>query len=165
MSDASDSTGAPVRWHTREDSGLRLDRELCWWHDGVRVEHPNIIEAFNRGVQVQPDGRVKLVFGNDWCFVAVDDCQFGITTVDAVPAEGRFSIRLSDRTAEWLEVKTLELGDDGVLVATVKNGAARARFFRDAQFQLMSHAEAESDPLTFRIGSTVVPTELSLPRA
>ena len=53
----------PARWHTREDSGIRLDRQFRWWHDGELIEHPNIIEAFNKGVRVGDDGRVTLHFG------------------------------------------------------------------------------------------------------
>ena len=30
----------PRRWHTREDSGLVLDRQLAWFHDGERIAHP-----------------------------------------------------------------------------------------------------------------------------
>ena len=29
-------------------------------HDGERIEHPNIIEAFNKGVRIEPDGKVTL---------------------------------------------------------------------------------------------------------
>ena len=43
------------RWHTREDSGLRIDRQGQWWHDDEKIEHPNIIEAFNRGLRVMED--------------------------------------------------------------------------------------------------------------
>ena len=46
---------ATVRWHTREDSGLRLDREQRWFHDDERIEHPKVIEAFNRGLRVEDD--------------------------------------------------------------------------------------------------------------
>ena len=49
--------GLPKRWHTREDSGLVLDRELNWVHDGERITHPRIIEAFNAGLVPTDDGR------------------------------------------------------------------------------------------------------------
>ena len=42
--------GPPKKLHTREQSGIRLDRQLRWWHDDEPVEHPKIIEAFNRGL-------------------------------------------------------------------------------------------------------------------
>jgi hypothetical protein len=127
------------KWHTREDSGLELDEQLVWWHDGERVEHPKVIEAFNRGLRALEDGRYKLEFGNDWCFVKVHGPAFGVVAVD-VSDEG-LSVRLSDRTAELLDPSTLSVNAEGVLFARVKNGLATARFSRDAQFQLGDLAE------------------------
>lgn len=149
----------PRRWHTREDSGIRLDRELRWWHDGERIEHPNIIEAFNRGVRIGDDGRVTLHFGNDWCFIEVEDAAFLVLAVDVSEGE-RLSVRLSDRTAEWLDVGALGLDDDGVLFTRVKEGRAKARFSRDAQFQLAQHLEREGDRVQLRVGSRLEPTRL-----
>lgn len=126
---------SPRRWHTREDSGLRLDRQLRWFHDGEVIDHPNIIEAFNRGLRVEDDGRVTLHFGPDWCFIEVEDCAFGVVAVDVSEGD-RLSVRLSDRTAEWLDLASLAVGEDGVLTARVKGGKAKARFSRDAQVQL-----------------------------
>lgn len=150
----------PKKWHTREDSGLRIDRQFNWWHDDERIEHPNIIEAFNQGLRVEPDGRITLHFGNDWCFVVVEDAPFRVVAVDTA-ADGRVSVRLSDRTAEWLDVKTLELDDDGVLSTRVKGGAAKARFGRDAQFQLAQLLEVEGGVVRLRTGERVEPTPLS----
>lgn len=129
--------GAPIgkRWHTREDSGIRLDRDLRWWHDDEPVEHPNIIEAFNRGLVPTEDGKFKLVFGNDWCFVQVEDAAYAVVALDDMEGGG-LSVRLSDRTAEALDPATLELDDQGVVTCKVKRGRARARFSRDAQFAL-----------------------------
>lgn len=154
---------APGRWHTREDSGLRIDRQGRWWHDDERIEHPNIIEAFNRGLRVQPDGRVQLHFGNDWCFVVVDDCAFQVVAVDEAEGE-RLSLRLSDRTAELLDVSTLVLDDEGVLVTRVKAGLARARFTRDAQFQLAERFIEHEGRLSLRVGSSTWPTPLTSPK-
>ena len=126
---------APRRWHTREDSGLRLDRRLRWLHDGEVIDHPNVIEAFNRGVRVEDEGRLTLHFGPDWCFIEVEDCAFGVVAVDVSEGD-RLSVRLSDRTAEWLDTATLALDDEGVLTVRVKGGRAKARFSRDAQVQL-----------------------------
>jgi hypothetical protein len=65
----------------------------------------------------------------------VEDAAYEVRTVDVTPDE-RVSVRLSDRTAEALEPHTLTVGPDGVLQCKVKAGRARARFSRDAQYQL-----------------------------
>ncbi len=150
------------RWHTREDSGLVLDRNVDWFHDGERIEHPNIVEAFNRGLTVTPEGQYRLDFGNDWCFVRVEGAAFKVVAVDA-SADERLSVRLSDRSAEWLDAQSLTVGADGVLEVAVKNGLARARFTREAQFQLAEHLvgpEVGQGNLSLQVGARTWPTSL-----
>ncbi|MBL9038684.1 MAG: DUF1285 domain-containing protein [Archangium sp.] len=147
------------RWHTREDSGIALDRDVAWFHDGERIEHPNIIEAFNRGLRVDDDGRYRLEFGNDWCFVTVARAAFRVVAVDVSEGD-RLSLRLSDRTAEWLDPATLQL-DGEVLEAKVKQGRAWARFSRDAQVQLAEFLEPAADRMVLHVGAHQWPTPLS----
>jgi len=126
--------GLPKRWHTREDSGLVLDRELNWIHDGERITHPKIIEAFNQGLVPTDDGRFQLRIGNDWAYVTVEGAAYRVNAIDT--DDTRVYLRLSDRTGEALDPATLRLGEDGVLTARVKGGRAEARFSRDAQYAL-----------------------------
>lgn len=140
-------------WHTREQSGISLDAALRWWHDGERVEHPRIIEAFNRGLSVTDDGRFKLELGGDWCFVTVAGPAFGVVAVDQGDGE-RLSLRLSDRTAEWLDPKTLSLGEGDALFARVKAHRATARFSRPAQVQLGEYLEAKDGALFLHVGQS-----------
>jgi hypothetical protein len=147
------------KWHTREDSGIRLDRQLRWWHDDERVEHPRIIEAFNQGLKVTEDRRFKLEIGNDWCFVAVEDAAFEVLAID-VSEGSRLSARLSDRTAEWLDVASLGVDAEGVLTVAVKGGLAKARFSRDAQFSLGAMLEPEENRVVVRVGEKRWPTHL-----
>jgi uncharacterized protein len=140
-----------VRWHTREDSGLRLDRHLRWWHDDEPVEHPKVIEAFNRGLKPTDDGRYRLDFGNDWCFVQVEQAAYGVLALD-VSQSGVPSVRLTDRTAEALDVSTLSFDAEGVLLAKVKGGRALARFSRDAQFELGCRVEQKGGGHVLKLG-------------
>jgi hypothetical protein len=146
---------SPKRWHTREDSGLRLDRELRWWHDGEPIEHRKIVEAFNAGLRPSVDGRFELHLGNDWCFVEVEDAAYGVTGVEATEAEIRLS--LSDRTQEALVPETLSADTQGVLECRVKGGLAKARFSRDAQFALGERLEHTGDGWQLRLGETLTP--------
>lgn len=140
------------RWHTREDSGLKLDRQVRWWHDDELVEHPNIIEAFNQGLRVMDDGRYQLHFGADWCFVTVEGCAFTVVALDVSEGD-RPSVRLSDRTAEWLDVGSLALDADGAVTCSVKEGRARARFSRAAQQQLGEQLVEDAGRLALQVGA------------
>lgn len=147
------------RWHTREQSGLRLDRRQRWFHDGEPIENPNIIEAFNRGLSVREDGAVVLTFGGDWALVEVEGCPFAVVAVDRGEGE-RLSVRLSDRTAEWLDAETLAEDDEGALTVAVKAGRARARLTRDAQFQLEPWLAEDAGRVVLRVGEKTWPTGL-----
>lgn len=129
-----DAPPPATRWHTREDSGIRLDRHLRWWHDDAPVEHPKIVEAFNRGLTLTEDGGYQLRFGNDWCIVEVEDAAFEVRTLEPTPAGVLLS--LSDRTEELLDVSTMGVGFDGAFTCRVKAGRARARFSRPAHIEL-----------------------------
>ncbi len=148
------------RWHTREDSGIRLDAQLRWWHDDAPIEHPKIIEVFNASLVLDEAGRYQLQVGKDWCYVQVEDAAYAVRTVDLNP-DGRVSVRLSDRTAEALDPSTLSLEPDGVLSCRVKQGRAKARFSRDAQYQLGELLEEGTDG-TLYLGTGPHRTALAL---
>lgn len=138
----SDNQPIGKRWHTREDSGLRIDRALRWWHDDEPIEHPKIIELFNQGLVPTGDGRFQLKVGADWCFVQVEDAAYAVVAVDHLPERGWY-LRLSDRTGEPLDTASLAIDSEGVLTCAVKSGQAKARFSRDAQFALGEHLEQD----------------------
>jgi len=126
--------GKEKRWHTREDSGLLLDRNLRWLHDGEPILHPRIVALFEESLVPTDDGRFRLEVGSDWAYVTVEDAAYRVTGVDVDGS--RVLLRLSDRTGEPLDPASLQLGPDGVLSARVKGGRAKARFSRAAQVTL-----------------------------
>ena len=153
------------RWHTREDSGIRLDARLRWWHDDEPIVHPRIIELFNSSLVLDDTGRYQLQIGADWCYVQVDGAAYEVRTVDVTPEE-RVSVRLSDRSAEALEPSTLDVDAEGVVTCRVKGGRARARFSRDAQYQLGELLEQDAEGrLLLRAGARplVLPESFVVP--
>lgn len=122
------------RHHSREDSGLVLDRDLVWWHDGQRIEHPRITELFNRSLSPSGDGRFVLTIGSDYCYVAVEDAAYEVRAITA--SEAAIEVTLSDGTVERLDVDSLRVDSSGLLRCHVKTGKAKARFGRQAQVEL-----------------------------
>ncbi|MGO9831141.1 MAG: DUF1285 domain-containing protein [Myxococcaceae bacterium] len=151
---------APPRWHTREDSGLVLDRELRWFHDGQPVVHPRIVELFNESLVPTEDGRFLLRIGSDWAYVTVEDAAYRVTGLDAT--ETQVFLRLSDRTGEALDPTTLALEPDGVLSARVKSGRAKARFSRQAQVALGALLEESAEGLALGLPGGPLPVPLPL---
>lgn len=156
-----DEAAPAKRWHTREDSGLVLDRELRWFHDGEPVLHPRIVELFNDSLVPTEDGRFQLRIGTDWAYVTVEDAAYRVTGLDA--GETAVFLRLSDKTGEALEPGTLALGPDGVLTARVKAGRAKARFSRQAQVALGALLEESPEGLTLALKSARL--SVPLPKA
>jgi len=149
----------PPRWHTREDSGLCLDRELRWLHDGAPIAHPRIVELFNESLVPTDDGRFQLQVGKDWAYVTVEDAAYRVTALDAT--DRQVFLRLSDKTGEALDPSTLTLEADGVLSARVKGGRAKARFSRQAQVALGALLEESEEGVALRLAAG--PVRLPLP--
>lgn len=56
--------GPPVdRWNPSHcgHSGMRIDREGRWWHDGRRIEREALVRLFASVLRREPDGRHVLV--------------------------------------------------------------------------------------------------------
>ena len=119
--------------HTRVHSGIRLDPEGRFWHDGEEVLHPAIARAWHRGLDRAPDGRYLIRFGDDWAFVTIDDAPVVVRRV--LLAGDDVSLWLSNDDREPLRPETLNRSVEGVLYCRTR-GDHRARFSRQAQADL-----------------------------
>jgi hypothetical protein len=99
-------------------SGIRLDRDGRFWHEGAEVTHRGLRAAFFRWLDRNPDGRwVLRLDERRFVYLDVDDAPFVIATLRW---EGdRAFVRLSDDSEEALDCGSLRL-DGGVAYATVK---------------------------------------------
>ncbi|MBS2030036.1 MAG: DUF1285 domain-containing protein [Deltaproteobacteria bacterium] len=146
---------AEKRWHTREDSGIRLDAEGQFWHDDEPIENANVSRAFHRGLKRAPDGKWIVTFGWDWAYIQVDDAPYqvlGISLGDPI------QLRLDDETEEPLDPATLRASAEGVLYARVKHGGD-ARLSRAAQGQLAPLLHERDGKLLLKLGEREFPVE------
>jgi hypothetical protein len=117
------------------ESGIVLDREGRFWHQGKLVEHPAMARAFHGWVARHPDdGRYILDNGFDWSYLEVQDVPFFVRSFGIV--DGEPVVELSDGTREVLDPRTLRVGPRDALYADVKGGAMPARFMPQAQAAL-----------------------------
>ena len=137
------------RWHTREDSGIRLDAEGRFWHDGEPISNANVARAFHRGLKRFHDGRFIVTFGWDHAFIQVDDAPYQVLGL----APGSvITLRLDDETEEPLDPASLCASPEGVVYARVKQGSAETRFSRAAQGQLAAFLVERDGQLWFESG-------------
>jgi hypothetical protein len=111
-------------------SGLRLDADGRFWHEGEQVTHHGLRAALFRWLDRNPDGRwVLRLDERRFVFLDVDDAPFVITSLRF---DGpRIWVHLIDDTEEELAYESLRLRD-GVAYATVKGGRFPARLSRAA---------------------------------
>jgi hypothetical protein len=112
-------------------SGIRIDREGRFIHDGEEVRHEGLRRALFRWLDAEPDGRVVL---------RLDERRFAYVDVDDTPLVARAArldgervwLALSDGAEETLDPATLTVDEAGVLRARVRGGRLAARLATDA---------------------------------
>jgi len=127
-----------------------LRRDGSFWHEGVRVTHARLHQAFLAGVRWAENERTFVVqLGRYRGWLEVEDTAFFVTAYDATTGE----VELSDRTRERLDAATLVVDADEVMRCTVK-GRFAARFTRGAQAHLLDALEFEGERIVLRSGET-----------
>jgi hypothetical protein len=107
-------------------SGIRIDREGRFVHEGAEVQHEGLRRALFRWLDAEPDGRVVLrLDARRFAYVDVDDTP--LVARAARLEGGRVLLALSDGSEEPLEPTTLTVDEAGVLRARVRGGKLEAR--------------------------------------
>lgn len=105
-------------------SGLRLDENGRWWHEGQEVEHPRLKAAFHRWLDRLDDGRYILRLDQDrYVYVSVDDAPYIVRslTIEKVSSVAEsIVLRLSDQSDEALDPATLCVRPSGAVYCRVK---------------------------------------------
>ncbi|MFL5397716.1 MAG: hypothetical protein ACJ79P_07435, partial [Myxococcales bacterium] len=83
----------------RESSGLRLDREGRFFHQGTPIEHTRTVATLHAGLHRAEDGRWATRIGRDWAYVDVEDAGRFVRRIET--AEDRLRAQLA--TGEWVE--------------------------------------------------------------
>jgi hypothetical protein len=94
------------QWHPPHcgDSGMRIDREGRWFHEGREIRRPALVSLFARLLRREPDGRHVLVTPVEMLDIAVEDAPL---VVIALTSEGegrdrRLRFRIG-ATGAWVE--------------------------------------------------------------
>lgn len=118
---------------------IKLDARGKWTHEGLDFENPRIIKLFSKSIARTEGGTWVLDVPPFTYPIEVEDTPYfveHITHTDDV-----ITLSLSDDTEEQLDVKTLDYASGGRLYCEVKKGAFRARFKRQAYYNLVELAQ------------------------
>jgi hypothetical protein len=111
-------------------SGIRIDREGRFIHEGAEVRHEGLRRALFRWLDAEPDGRIVLrLDARRFAYVDVEDTPLvaRAARVDGTAGEERVLLALSDGSEEALDPATLTIDEGGVLRARVRAGQLAAR--------------------------------------
>jgi hypothetical protein len=119
-------------------SGIRVDREGRFIHEGEEVRHEGLKAALFRWLdRLPPDDPAARGRGY---ILRLDERRYAYLEVDDTPLVARAArvdgdriwLSLSDGAEEALDPATLTVGDDGVLRAWVRGGRIEARLASSA---------------------------------
>jgi uncharacterized protein len=128
-------------------SGMRIDREGRWWHDGSLIKRPALVRLFSTVLRREPDGRHVLVTPAEKLDIEV---EFAALRVVAMSVEGerqaqKIAVQLNSGEALVLGPDhPLTMRDELPLVA-VRSGL-EASFERPVYYELAERALASDPP-------------------
>lgn len=115
-------------------SGIRVDREGRFIHEGAEVTHAGLRQALFRWLDRLPPPDDRYVLRLDarrFAYLDVDDTPLVARAARIDPA-GTLWLSLSDGAEEALDPQTLTVDGDGVLRAWVRGGRLEARLTTSA---------------------------------
>jgi uncharacterized protein len=115
-------------------SGIRVDREGHFVHEGAFVTHEGLKRALFRWLDrlPPPDGRYILRLDERrFAYLDVDDTPL-VARAARVEADGSVMLALSDGAEERLDPATLTVDGAGILRAWVRGGRLEARLASSA---------------------------------
>ncbi len=125
-------------------TGIRLDREGRFWHEGAVVTHRGFQRALLRWLDRLDDGRPILRLDEKrYAYVDVDDAE--LLAVSARWDGDRAILALNDETEEELDYPSLTVGAENALYCRVRNGRLTARITTPAYYVLAERIEETPD--------------------
>ena len=129
MSDAADHAALIEKLRR---SGIRVDREGRFVHEGAEVTHEGLRRALFRWLDREEDGRYVLRLDERrFAYLDVDDTPL-VARAARVDSNGTVQLALSDGAEEALDPETLTVDGAGVLRAWVRGGRLEARLATSA---------------------------------
>ena len=126
----------------RRNSGIRLDGEGRWVHEGDVIRNQRLCQLFDESFRVDEAGEVRLELGDEWCFVKAEETAYFVRRARD-DGDGGVILALNDGSDEPLDPATLMSLGDGALYCRVKGGRYPARLLRAAYHHVIHHLDVD----------------------
>jgi hypothetical protein len=121
-------------------TGIRLDRNGVFWHEGQPVTHERFQKTLLKWLDRLDDGRAILRLDEKrYAYVDVDDAD--LLALSARWEGDRAFLKLNDDSEEELAYDTLEQDESSALYCKVRGGALTARITTAAYYSLAERIE------------------------
>ncbi len=152
----SDFRPTPEMIERLRQTGIRLDREGRFWHEGAVVTHRGFQLALLRWLDRLDDGRPILRLDEKrYAYVNVDDAE--LLALSARWEGDRAIIALNDETEEELDAASLAASADNALYCRVRNGRLTARITTPAYYVLAERIEETPGGFALRAAGKLHP--------
>jgi len=133
--ESTDSPLTPELIESLRQSGIRLDRNGRFWHQGDEIRHDGLRRALLRWLDRLPDGRLIIRMDEHrYAYLDVDDAPLLVT---AVTWRGdRAFVTMNDGSEEELAYAGVTVGVDHALYCPVRGGTLEARITTPAYYAL-----------------------------
>ncbi len=130
-------------------TGIRLDRQGRFWHEGAEVSHEGLRRALLRWIDRLDDGRPILRLDEQrYAYLEVEDTP--LLVISARWKGDRVSLLLNDGEEEELAYDSLSTGEDDALYCRVRNGRLEARITTPAYYVLAERIEEAAGGFALR---------------
>ncbi len=152
----SDTELPPELIEKLRQTGIRLDREGRFWHEGGEVTHQRFHKTLLRWLDVLDDGRSILRLDDErYAYVEVEDSALIVT---AVRWQGdRAFVVLNDDTEAELAYETLSQAGDHTLYCLVRNRRLLARVATQAYYELAQRIEESEEGFVLNANGSLHP--------
>lgn len=135
---------------------IRIDKEGKWYYEGNEIINALVLRNFCDSLEMDADGRYRIVMAPEICYVEVEDTPFVVSAIRGDPCTGLF-LRLNTMKTYPLEPGKLCIGEENVLYAILPNGM-KVRFTRQAYYTLALLMEQdETGTIVLKVKDTTYP--------
>ena len=151
--DDSSSQLPPELIEELRQTGIRLDRNGRFWHQGNEVTHAGFRRALLRWLDLREDGRPILRLDEKrYAYVDVEDALLLVTSLRWQGDEA--IVRLNDESEEVLDPTTLCRSPSDIMYCRVRGSRLPARITTPAYYVLAERVEEDNEGFVLSVAGT-----------
>ncbi|MDX9761744.1 MAG: DUF1285 domain-containing protein [Desulfomonilia bacterium] len=132
---------------------IRIDKEGTWYYENQEIVNPLVLLTFCNALQKDEEGRYRIVFQSEVCYVDVEDTPFVVASIRG-DQETELLVLLNTGETHKLDPATLSVGEQNVMYCLLPDGM-KVRFSRAAYYLLaLMMEEDEEGNIVLRMGES-----------